>query len=145
MSITINWKAKLGAINQCIASAAGELVVGATREDLYPTAETLALPRPDTNEVLSGWGQISSWSRRAHEFDWHRLACIAAKGIGADGTIELQEIDWVVLGRRAWCPPIFFPQNLPEYRTGLIGHASGGWLELDLSVPDDIEDSPSEG
>jgi hypothetical protein len=128
------------ACNYGVAEAARELIVGASVEDVSGFEQLLEQPDPGDDEIMSGWGQLTSWSRRVHEFEWHRLASVVTNGIGADGTIDPQKVDFEALYRGGWCPPIIAPVNLPEYPTGL-GVAETGLLELDMSVPDDITSS----
>jgi hypothetical protein len=55
----------------------------------------------------------------AHEFDWHRLATIVTKPPTEE--VDPQWFDVEAL-QSDWHPKIFFPDNLPEFRSGLVLH-----------------------
>lgn len=126
--------------NRALAWVAHDLIVGAGREDVEQHADLMAQPPHEPWAIMSPWAQIPSWSRRAHEFEWHRLATVVTRGWGPERPVDLQDWNPSTLAS-AWCPPLMLPMNSPEYSTGLSGN-DDGLIELDLSVPDDIEDSP---
>lgn len=112
-------------INRNTASMAREFVIAGEQHLLTSLNGKWQRP-PDRTWLDGGWG-CTSEERIAHEFDWHRLVSVAARPYTPD--TDLQSIDKEIWAAE-WCPPPFFPSNLPEFTTGL--HLKGRILSLEL-------------
>ncbi|WP_155854528.1 DUF4238 domain-containing protein [Arthrobacter sp. MA-N2] len=112
-------------INRNTAGMAREFVIAGEQQFLKSLNGKWQRP-PDRTWLDGGWG-CTSEERIAHEFDWHRLVSVAARPYSPDA--DLQSIDKDIWAAE-WCPPPFFPTNLPEFRSGL--HLKERTISLDL-------------
>ncbi|MDQ0242005.1 DUF4238 domain-containing protein [Arthrobacter bambusae] len=117
-------------MNQTIAQAAQEFIYGPTREALLRRKENFNIPPTPIHVTMGGW-PFGVRIRRAHEFDWHRLAGIVTHGLRPGyNEINLQDLDLEAL-EKDWCPMILFPPpQVPNFRSGLS--YEDGYLSLEL-------------
>lgn len=144
----LGWKAIIGRlnaqagevrqINYTTACMAREFVVAGEQGPLKALRGKWRQP-PERDWLSGGWG-CSSEERVAHEFDWHRLVSVASNPYQARP--DLQHIDNEIWAQE-WCPPPMFPDNLPEFRTGL--HLNGRTITLELGARNGFPGPPRPG
>ncbi|WP_437960384.1 DUF4238 domain-containing protein (plasmid) [Sorangium sp. So ce119] len=111
-------------LGQVLASSAARFIYGSDEATVSSYLSTLP---PDTvakrfeERASDLWepvelGFLDSTRARVHEFTWHRLVSM----LEADDprTASFHNLDFEVL-QRGWCPPMYFPTNLPEFEPGL--------------------------
>jgi hypothetical protein len=114
--------ADVTAINASTASFAKEFLIAPNPDALAGATGQWSEPS-GMDWLAAGWTGPRK-EKVAHEFDWHRLTRLANDPMTS--SLDLQRLD--ISGH--WCPPLVFPVNLPEFRSGLHQRGKDIFLEL---------------